>query len=90
VDQQGMLQRLAFLDTAYIFLVGRSDIADGMGSLGLSDNDSDADSCAATICSKDDSKYSDSNCDSDDKDDMIQEFGYDPDNVRKRDECVIL
>ncbi|KAH6633762.1 putative amidoligase enzyme-domain-containing protein [Boeremia exigua] len=64
------------------------DIANGMGSLDLSNPDSDSD--VSTICSKDESKYSDSNADSDDKDEMIQELGYDPSTVHRSRGCVTM
>jgi hypothetical protein len=87
-DRQGKLQCLTFPDTTNILLCIRSDLAEDMSSLSLSDSDSDA----STICSKDDSQYSDSDYDSDDKKEMLQELGHDPNDVynRRRNDCVIL
>lgn len=83
-----MLMYLTFQDTTNTTLVIRSEIADSMDSLGLYDSGSDSDPDVSTICSKNDSKYSDSNYDTDDKEEMIRELGHVPGHSSK--ECVIL
>lgn len=63
----------------------------GSTSSDMSDlSDSDTDSDTSTVYSKNDSMYSDSKYDSDDKDEMILELGHDPVYERRSHRCVVM